>query len=401
MYNLHRKMVMNEIAILSLFIISGAGTFINADIQNMIEVWPEVSTATIRLVSTLPGLVAIPTTVLAGFIVGVGGKYRVCCLTGTALILIGGIAPYFLCGRWIVVLMFRVLLGVGVGLISIRNSLLNRSVPQERITTITGYGVALMNAGAMFAGLVVGILAGVNWRLPFLYNLMAVIPLFLVMFFMKEPQIDRRCYGKDRENMPYTQSNRTAQSWKAGVYIVLQMMMTAALYPILSGMSQYMAANHIGSSFFSGLSNVAYNSAGLLINLIVAAVMSKLKQYVVPVMSISCAVGIGIIVAMPQIPVILIGNIVCGITFNMMMSVFQIYNRKVCSPQRMAMTSTLIIAAQSLGTFASIFFIDICHVLFGRNSDIESAFIGCAALYTVIAIVSLFLRIAPEEEYSA
>ena len=40
--NNNHKIILNYIAILAVFIFSGAGTFMNAAVQTMIESWPQI-----------------------------------------------------------------------------------------------------------------------------------------------------------------------------------------------------------------------------------------------------------------------------------------------------------------------------------------------------------------------
>ena len=87
-----------------------------------------------------------------------------------------------------------------------------------------------------------------------------------------------------------------------------------------------------------------------------------------------------------------------GITFNTMMSVFQLYNGKMASPGSVTLTSTLLIAALSLGNFMSVYFINICHTIFHRSSDIESTYFGSMILYIIMGILALVLKIDPRED---
>ena len=61
-----------------------------------------------------------------------------------AIIAITGVMPYFLNTSWSLILIFRVFLGIGVGMISIRNSLLLLSIPKEKQAVYIGYGSAIM-----------------------------------------------------------------------------------------------------------------------------------------------------------------------------------------------------------------------------------------------------------------
>lgn len=88
--------IMNYAALLSIFLFAGAGTFEGSAVQSMIEAWPGVAPSTVRLVVTLPSLVCLPAMLVIGGVVGKKISYRTAAIVGTALVAIGGAAPFFL-----------------------------------------------------------------------------------------------------------------------------------------------------------------------------------------------------------------------------------------------------------------------------------------------------------------
>ena len=179
---------LNYAAILSIFFFAGGGTFMNAALQTMIDAWPQLPVSTVRLVTSLPCLVSLPVIILTGRLAGRILSYRFCAVFGTFLILAGGIAPFFFDQNWTLILVFRTILGIGVGFTGMRNVLLLRSVPNEKRSAMTGYGAGVMNASTMVSGPIVGALAGFSWKTPFLFNLLAIVVLLLVTFSLKEPE---------------------------------------------------------------------------------------------------------------------------------------------------------------------------------------------------------------------
>ena len=119
--------ITNYAAILSIFLFSGAGSFMNAAVQTMMDAWPELSATTVRLVTSLPSLISLPITIFIGSIAGKKLSYRFCAILGTALIAIAGVAPFFLHSNWMMILFFRALVGIGVGFVAMRNSLIIKS----------------------------------------------------------------------------------------------------------------------------------------------------------------------------------------------------------------------------------------------------------------------------------
>ena len=181
----------------------------------------------------------------------------------------------------------------------------------------------------------------------------------MMIFYLKEPEDPAKNVNAPAhaETAGFSSGTHSGNNWRVYYYIIMQFAATAALYPLLSGMSSYMADKQIGSPFLAGISNSVYCFAGVL----------------------------------------MFGAVLMGITFNTMMSVFQLYNGKMASPGSETLTTTLLIAALSLGNFMSVYFINICHTIFHRGSDIESTYFGSMILYIIMGILALVLKIDPRE----
>lgn len=205
--------LMNYAAILSIFLFSGAGSFMNAAVQTIMDAWPQLSATTVRLVTSLPSLLSLPITVLIGGIAGKKLTHRFCAIFGTTLIMLGGIAPFFFSSSWTLILVFRALVGIGVGFVAMRNSLIIKTVPDDKQAAVIGYGSALMNAGGMLSGPIVGLLAGFGWRYPFLFDLLAVIPVVIMLFYLKEPEKEN-CVKSETEIMQHTSAPDNSQKNK-------------------------------------------------------------------------------------------------------------------------------------------------------------------------------------------
>lgn len=396
--------ILNYIALLSIFIFSGAGTYENSAIQSMIDAWPNIASATIRMVVTLPSLVSLPAMLIIGGIVGKKISYRLSAIIGTALIMIGGAGPFFISSSWSVVIAFRVLLGIGVGVLGMRNPLIYGIVPKEKQAQMIGYGSVLMTAGTTVASPIVGFLTQFSWKHAFLFNGLAVIPLILIILFLKEPAKEMEAEEEiDLEAGDSAQAKSKSGvagfTWKTWYYIVMAFLTTAAIFPLQSGLTTLMADKGIGTVVIAGTMISAYNLAGTIVNLIISPLMKVFKQYLIGVACVCGAAGSALVVFVPSIPVMFAGMVLAGIGFCCMLCLFQIYNGSTASPGSVAFASTVILSMLYFGIFASSYFISGCHAVLGRGTDAESAMIGGAVVYAVLAIIAFVLKIAPDEYY--
>ena len=386
--NNNHKIILNYIAILAVFIFSGAGTFMNAAVQTMIESWPQIPANEIRMITTIPSLVSLPAMLLAGRFVGSKIGYRTCLIAGTAIIAIAGVMPYFLNTSWSLILIFRVFLGIGVGMVSIRNSLLLLSIPKEKQAVYIGYGSVLMNLGAMIASPIVGMLTKYSWRHPFLFDGLALIPLLYMIFFLKEPEIIEE---KSKETV------EGKFGWRTYYYIGMQLLTTMITYPVLFGLSTYMAQKHIGTTVIVGMMLSLYNLAGMGFNVLLNQILKIGKRYTMTAMCLLAAIGLAGMIIYPSIPTILVGVILIGGSFNIMMSILQIYNGQILPAAKASFASTIILAMLQMGFFCSTFFVSISHKILHRATDVESGFIAAMFVYILLGIFSAIMKAAPEK----
>jgi MFS family permease len=386
--------MLNYAAVLGVFLFSGAGTLMNAAIQSMMDAWPQLSPTSVRMVVSLPPLISLPIMLIVGVIVGKKISYRFCAVLGTALIACGGIAPYFFYSNWSLVLMFRAILGIGVGFIGMRNSLVLRTVPPAKQAAYIGYGTVLMNLGNVIANPIVGVLVRFTWRHAFLFDVLALIPLILMIAFLVEPENEMT--AEKAETKEKINESGIGLNWRIYYYIVLQFVTTASLYPLLAGMSTFMADKNLGSTAMVGTVLSIYTLAGACVNMIISPLQKFFKKYTITTMCLLVAIGQGLILFSPSIPTIFVGCSLAGIGFTSLVTMFQVYNGQAAPVKRVAFSSAVILSMLQLGIFASNYFISLCHAMLRRSTEVESVFGGCLIVFIILAVLSAVLKIVPE-----
>lgn len=168
---------MNTLAIMSIFLIAASAGSVGATVQPMIEAFPQVPAATIRLVTTIPSMTGMVVTFLVGLVAGKKIPFRTICLLGSIFMLAGGVLPVFLTGSVYAVLACRLLLGVGTGCFGIRNALVIKSYPEDQRADMLGKGSFAQNLASIFMSSIAGILADISWNLGFAVYAIAAVPL--------------------------------------------------------------------------------------------------------------------------------------------------------------------------------------------------------------------------------
>lgn len=389
--------ILNYIAILAVCFFAGTGNFMNAAINTFEKAFPTVSQPTIMMVSTLPCLIAVPVMLLAGRLVGRKVSYRAVIITGTVLIILGGVTPYFIKDSWTLVLICRAVLGIGAGCYGVRNSHIIRSVPSDKLIQFTGYSTVALTVGGTAAGPVVGWLAGKGWNVPFLYDLVPVIILVLVIIGLKEP-----------EKLP--EQTLTAEkgikgegklSWRIYFYALTQLLIIGTLYPMcVSGASIYFDAYGLGTPALAGTVMSLFPLFGVIGNLFLKRFMDTFKRFTIPAMGLLVIISALMVFFWHSMASVIIGYTLAGIGYHIIIGVLQVYNGIEAPPEKLAVGSTMILACKSVGIFLSSYFITLCAMIFGFKDriSVENSYVGCMIVYTLLILFTLIKDVSPENK---
>ena len=125
-------------------------------------------------------------------------KSRTLALIGLILYVICGSLP-FLLDNIVLILIFRALLGVSVGMIMpLSTGLLAFYFPPERQGSLMGLAAAMNQMGGVVATLLAGVLATFSWNYSFLVYLLGLIAVALVIVFLP----NERIISKSDEDVP-------------------------------------------------------------------------------------------------------------------------------------------------------------------------------------------------------
>ena len=145
----------------------------------------------IQLIVSLPALFIILTNLLFPFLCRLM-KTRTLALTGLTLYILAGVGAFFVDNIW-VLLVFRALMGVSVGMIMpLSTGLLAYYYPPEEQAELMGLSAAMNQMGGVVATFLAGILAGIGWNYAFLVYLLGVIAMILVALFLPNERLQGR-----------------------------------------------------------------------------------------------------------------------------------------------------------------------------------------------------------------
>ena len=119
-------------------------------------------------------------------------------LAGLIIYVVGGCAAGLFDNIWII-LLFRAIVGAGVGIIMpMSTGLLSYYYPKDKQDKLMGYSSAMNQMGGVIATLVSGLLAEISWRASFLVYLMGLLCTVLCLLFLPNEKIGSQEKGKEK-----------------------------------------------------------------------------------------------------------------------------------------------------------------------------------------------------------
>ena len=255
-----RQYLLQIITIMSVYVCNGCGSLENAAVQTMVEAWPHLAPSTIRLMVTLPSFTGMIVMTLIGQFVGKKISFRNCLQIGSLLTVVSGVLPFFIHSNWTFILACRIFLGIGMGMLSIRSSMIILVSKPEDQARFVGYCAVVGSLASAVLAPISGKLAAINWYYPFLVNLVVSIAVVMVFLFAEEPT---------KVVVQKTESQQTKNVIPRIVIILIlfQFLLTMMLYPLLSGLSTYLVSTGLGNAGTAGWLISLYTGAGIFSNL--------------------------------------------------------------------------------------------------------------------------------------
>ena len=334
-----------------------------------------VSEGTASLSITLPYLVSIPFTLLAGSLTARYSK-KALTLVGMGVICLTGILPYFL-ADFAVILAVRACMGVGLGLLfTLAPSLAPDYYPEGRLRNAT---IGLQSAWAGSGGFVFNILSGhlvrQEARNIFLVYLLCVV--FFVLVWILLPYQPPR--GKTAEKKP-------ARPGMSCVGIaVLTLLFLAANMTVSLSVAVFLDERQIGGAVEAGYATSAYSVAAFAFGCLYVFAEKILGRGAVAAACGVSAVGMLLCVSGGGLAAVYAGSFLIGMGLSLYMP--SCVNRifRTTPPEAASMAVAVMMVGSSVGQTFSSYLINPTAALLGGN--VTFRFLVAAAIFALVGAV--------------
>jgi predicted MFS family arabinose efflux permease len=368
-------------AILSLSFLTIMSTDIVAPLIGHISAsFPDVNPTLIKLTITLPSLVMIFFSLIAGQLVIVISKKAVLAI-GLSLYTIGGIAAGWsqtFTGH----LVLRAVLGAGTGLIvPVITSLIADFYKGKERADMIGYSFSISHMGGVITPPLAAWIGAYDWRTAFLiYAVAPLIFLFSMLFIPKPPQIiSSEANAKRKEPIPHL------VIWLS----IASFLMVVMFFIIITDLPFLIQAKQTLAPYVTTFGLSASTLGSTIIGLAFSRVYIKLKKWTIPTGLLICAVGFLFTTFTQSSAIALFGLFCTGIGVGMLIALILLLTTNAVGSNDSTAALAMVNSSFSVGIFVSPFFYAIAPDLLSAQPDILLNFQLASCFFLAAGIIAI------------
>lgn len=350
-----------------------SGAAIAPGLAKIAMAFPESSPTAIKFILTVPAIFIIIFSMLSGWLCTKVTKRKVL-LLGLLIYLIGGV------GGGITnsigsLLVFRGLLGVGVGLIApLSTGLVADFYYGDERARLMGYSTAASSLGGIISTLAAGFLAAISWRFPFGVYLLGLLVMFLVFVFLPEPAKKQENSGS-RPKLP-----ASVYGWGAAAFFFM-----LAFYAAPMNLAIFMEEKGIGGSAVAGLAISLLTGTGFLGGLVFGRVKKATASFLPSLLFTLMAVGYFTLSQSTSLVHVLLATSTIGLALGWSLPTIFVGATNAGGDGRGVQTMAVVSCLAYLGQFMSPVVFGIIENIFG-DSSIRFVFYVIAICFTVLLL---------------
>ena len=350
------------------------------------EHFSDVSQTSIQLLVTLPCIVIIVVNPIIGKLQErISMKSLV--IFGILCFLVGGIVPSFL-ESFTAILVFRALLGIGVGTVQVLSSALVAAYFEgDDRSKVMGQQTAAQMIGCAIMVFVSGYLALAGWNITFYVHLISLFSLVCVGIFLPKikPIKAVAAEGVQPEKVKLTASS---VRWTITMFIFFIGGMILATY-----MAYFVATHNLGTSAQAGQATMIFAVGGFLMGLFFGKLAKVARSATLAIGLFMGLVAFLLIAFSSNIIPVYIGSLIYGFAVSTVVASVMVGTSMSVKPIAVPLAISIVMCGQNLGSFLCPYIISPIAGLMSADVD-KFAFISGAVLFGVMGIVALIWGIA-------
>ena len=372
-----------SLALMAIFFVIPGALIVNPAIQTIADAYPTISYTMVLMLSTIPLLIVVPMSLIAGAIAGKQVKYRHLLIVGMVIYIIGGSMP-FVFRNFYAVVAARVIFGAGNGIMTpLANGIIIQLYQGQKRANMMGMGSMVINIASTFFMLVSGWISTIDLSLMWLIHLVGIIPLLLIMLYLPEPEKIEETQAQTKARIPLSVYFISA----ATIFIYMN------LSTILLNMSSIIITENIGNAATAGTVLSMYTVGGILGGSIFGRYFKMFGKMTNPSALALMGIGLGIVYFVGGVPLLIVGGVVTGVGFFILFPGLLMDAGYRVALTASAMVSAMVFSSINFGGFLASLYIGFLGQLFANPDPrlpVLVATIAMLALAVVWGVIVLF-----------
>ena len=386
------------IGVLSLQLIQQISFAMAPAFADFAKYWPEIPYSRILMLQTFAYLCIIPTSVIGGAIAGSKVKYKTLSLISIILVLFG-VVPFFYHENFYFVLATRGIVGCGIGLtFGTASAVITFLFSGKMRGRMQGIATIVLTCSGVVYSFVGGLLCAKNVHYVWLVHLFLIIPLVLVILFLREPT-EEELRAADAEAAGGV-TEKPDFSWRAMIIpFVFGAFMTLP-YAVVLNMSAIIDYRSLGSAAVAGTVGAFYTVGGLVAGVSCGPIYTRFKKFSLIIAIALIAVGMACAGWGSNVPMLCIAEFLVGLGTFVLHPVCVRDCNAIVSPKGLMLCGGLFGGTWNAGAFLTGFLISLVNSFAGDAPYIPVQYFTVGAL--IYGIVWQLMRaMRPKEQEEA
>ncbi len=300
----------------------------------------------IKLIITLPSLFIIFTSLFFSLISSRLSSKTIA-ISGLIFYIIGGCGAGFVNNVYFL-LAFRIILGIGVGLIMpLSTGLIAYFFDKNEQSKLMGYSSAMNNLGGIIATALSGYLVSLNWRYSFAIYLLGLLVMIMVIMFLPKAEMSRTKNKMDRETIR-----------NIAPYVSVMFITMIVFYTVPSNFSIIVTKEKLVPTSLIGLLMSVQNMIAFITGLTLSVIVKKIGGYTKYFASAMMILGFLGLSFTGNIVMVIIGLIALGVGMGTLAPMLNAQISFHVDKEKMTSAMAIMSAMLYLGQFLSPILID-------------------------------------------
>ena len=286
-------------------------------------------------------------------------------------------------------------MGLGLGLYGGRTALLALTTPKEEYAKLFGYCNAAMKGSAIVMPIIIGYLAKISWRHPFLINIIPLITAVVMFFWMKEPEKVENDAEKTTENKAKTSQGKLVIPWQVIVCVIILFVYQMGKW---TSWAEYLNSNNLSgdANVIAGYAQAVQNYTGLMVVLFHGChgwLKKKLGKALLPVAYIGGILGFAAMILFKSSAMAVIGAGVWGFFYTIHFTTLQFIRSEVTNDRSKALCTSLLLGMPLFANMVANGSAELCFKVLKFGNLTDSGMLGYIIFYAASLIIALATKL--------